>query len=85
MTLDARQESLSRYSHVNVRDRYDADLLMAGFQDGAAWAQDRARLGIRQQGPIEADQECPDCGEDPHECGCDERLEREALAPTQGN
>lgn len=23
--------------------------------------------------------ECSDCGEDPYECGCDERLERESL------
>lgn len=35
---EARAEALSRYSHAHVRDRYDADLLIAGFEEGAAWA-----------------------------------------------
>ena len=37
----ARAEALSRYSHADVRDRYDADLLMAGFVDGAEWQASR--------------------------------------------
>ncbi|WP_171024165.1 hypothetical protein [Microbacterium sp. 5K110] len=45
---DARQEAISRYSHKNVRDRYDADLLMAGFEEGAAWAREQMEeLGKR--------------------------------------
>lgn len=35
---EIRKEALSVYSHANVRDRYDADLMMAGFSDGAEWA-----------------------------------------------
>lgn len=35
---EIRREALSLYSHANVRDRYDADLMMAGFTDGAEWA-----------------------------------------------
>lgn len=43
MTTDirtaARTEAFNNhYSHKQVRDRYDADLLMAGFQEGAVWA-----------------------------------------------
>ncbi len=38
MNEAVRAEALNRYSHKNVRDRYDADLLMAGFSDGAKWA-----------------------------------------------
>ena len=34
----ARTEALNRYSHENVRDRYDADLMLAGFADGAEWS-----------------------------------------------
>lgn len=40
---DAHTEALRRYSHANVRDRYDADLLMAGFEDGAQWAREEGR------------------------------------------
>ena len=35
---EIRKEALSVYSHANVRDRYDADLMMAGFSDGVEWA-----------------------------------------------
>lgn len=43
MTADirtaARTEAFNNhYSHKQVRDRYDADLLIAGFQEGAVWA-----------------------------------------------
>lgn len=34
----ARQEAFTNlYSHKQVPDRYDADLLIAGFMDGAVW------------------------------------------------
>lgn len=32
-----REAALDAYSWEKVRDRYDADLLMAGFIDGANW------------------------------------------------
>ena len=48
MSDEAREEALSRYSHANVRDRYDADLLMAGFADGAAWQAERDAERIRK-------------------------------------
>lgn len=35
---EIRKQALSVYSHAKVRDRYDADLMMAGFSDGAEWA-----------------------------------------------
>lgn len=48
---EARRESVERasldaYSHEKVRDRYDADLMMAGFEDGAEWqaARDQERI-----------------------------------------
>lgn len=44
---EIKQEYLNRYSHANVRDRYDADLLMAGFADGAAWAASVLAGGVR--------------------------------------
>ena len=34
---EIRTAYLAEYSHAKVRDRYDADLLMAGFADGARW------------------------------------------------
>ena len=34
---EARAQALVEYAHGKVRDRYDADLMMAGFEDGAAW------------------------------------------------
>lgn len=53
----AKAESLRRYSHANVRDRYDADLLMAGFQDGASWALNEVREALEalasESGPID--------------------------------
>ena len=44
MTVDiraaARDEAfMNHYSHKQVPDRYDADLLIEGFQAGAVWAQ----------------------------------------------
>ncbi|WP_233615336.1 hypothetical protein, partial [Leucobacter chromiisoli] len=30
----ARRQALVEYQHSKVRDRYDADLMMAGFSDG---------------------------------------------------
>lgn len=44
MTVDiraaARDEAfMNHYSHKRVPDRYDADLLIEGFQAGAVWAQ----------------------------------------------
>lgn len=38
---EARTEALTKYSHQNVRDRYDADLMMVGFVDGAEWQASR--------------------------------------------
>ena len=44
MTVDIRAEArdeafMNHYSHKQVPDRYDADLLIEGFQAGAVWAQ----------------------------------------------
>ena len=38
---EARAQALVQYTHAKVRDRYDADLLMAGFEDGAEWQASR--------------------------------------------
>ena len=38
---EARVQARDEYSHAKVRDRYDADLMMAGFEDGAVWQADR--------------------------------------------
>lgn len=40
-----RKVALDRYSHEHVRDRYDADLLIQGFQDGAEWQRSRPVSG----------------------------------------
>lgn len=41
MKPEARAQALVQYTHAKVRDRYDADLLMAGFEDGAKWQASR--------------------------------------------
>ncbi|ABR10460.1 MULTISPECIES: hypothetical protein [Bacteria] len=48
---EIRAEYLARYSHANVRDRYDADLMMAGFEDGARWAAGRTAVLAEQAEP----------------------------------
>ena len=50
---EARREAVKRayldaYSHGRVRDRYDADLMMAGFEDGAEWQAARDRECITE-------------------------------------
>lgn len=55
MTADirtaARDEAFQNYySHKQVRDRYDADLLITGFMDGAVW-------GARKHGQIKAERD----------------------------
>ena len=48
---EIRSAGLSEYSHEKVRDRYDADLLMAGFADGIRW------LAARQAPTVALDRE----------------------------
>ncbi|WP_431863007.1 hypothetical protein [Microbacterium algeriense] len=48
-TEESKQEALRRYSHANVRDRYDADLLMAGFADGAKWVASQAACVVAEE------------------------------------
>lgn len=52
---EIKAEARRRYNHQSVRDRYDADLLMAGFEDGASWAVER--IAARQ-----AATRCSECG-----------------------
>ncbi|WP_424936689.1 MULTISPECIES: hypothetical protein [Bacteria] len=47
---EIRAEYLSRYSHANIRDRYDADLMMAGFEDGVRWAAEVRAAALAGQG-----------------------------------
>lgn len=42
----AREAAREAYSHAVIRDRYDADLMSAGFHDGASWAVNRVTVGM---------------------------------------